>query len=96
VSYYDIDKAHPQDLIVSYVLDLRRQGCFLPYTDYHIVSEWLRGAGGDVDELLLVLSEVLPQYYADGAQTSRRPRTLSGARKLVLSRLNDRAMRKDV
>lgn len=94
MSFYDIDTAHPQDLIVSYILDLTRQGCFLPYGDYHIVGEWLERVEGNTDELLLVLSEVLPKYFAVNSLKQGRFRSLAGVRKLVLSRLESRAMRR--
>lgn len=89
MSYYDLGDAHPQDLIVSYVLDCRGQGCFLPYSDYHIVGEWLK-ACSDTDALLLVLSDLLPQYFAaDPASGRHPPRTLAGIRRAVLRRLSD-------
>lgn len=96
MSYYNLETTHPQDVIVSYVLELSRQGCFLPYGDYEIVGKWLKRVEGDVDELLLVLSEVLPDYYSSKSSSgNRRRRNLSGAYKLVMNLLDGRAMRKE-
>ncbi len=96
MSYVDLENLAPEDLILHYVLECRGQGLFLPYQDYQIIDEWL-GALPDTDEVLLVLSEVLPEFFAPktpGAQA--KARSLSGVRKLVLSRLKDRAMRQPV
>ena len=95
MTHVDLDKLAPEDLILHYVLECRGQGLFLPYQDYQIIDEWL-GALPDPDELLLVLSEVLPEFFKttrNGAEADAKPRSLSGVRKLVLSRLKDRAMR---
>lgn len=88
MSYLDLDKLAPEDLILQYVLDCRGEGLFLPYQDYQIIEEWL-GALSNVDELLMVLSEVLPPFFSG----DNKPRSLTGCRKLVLSRLKDRVMR---
>jgi hypothetical protein len=91
MSYLDLEKLAPEDLILHYVLECRGQGLFLPYQDYQIIEEWL-SALPDTDELLLVLSEVLPEFFAG----EKKGRSLAGCRKLVLSRLKDRAMRQPV
>ena len=93
MSFLDLDKLSPEDLIVHYVLECRGSGLFLPYQDYQIIEDWL-AATADADELLLVLSDVLPSYFGKGTGQSGRPRPLGGCRKLVLSRLKDLGMRK--
>jgi hypothetical protein len=107
MSYVDLDKMTPEDVILHFVLECRGAGHFLPYQDYQIIEEWIVAASGDADELLVVLSDVLPPYFAppapkskgaerqgaDDATRPRRAKSLSGAKKLVLSRLRDRAMR---
>ena len=92
MSFLDLDKLPPEDLIVHYVLECRG-GLFLPYQDYQVIDEWL-AATRDPDELLLVLSDLLPSYFEAGEKG--RSRSLSGLRKLVLSRLKDRVMRQSV
>ena len=91
MTFLDLDKLTPEDLIVQYVLECRGSGHFLPYLDYGVVEDWVK-ASADVDELLLVLSEVLPGFFTPQSEGAK-PRALTGARKLVLRRLKDRAMR---
>jgi hypothetical protein len=90
MSFLDLDKLSTTDLIVQYVLECRGAGLFLPYQDYQVIDEWL-GCSSDTDALLLVLSEVLPGFF--DVQATGKPRSLSGCRRLVLSRLRDQAMR---
>ena len=90
MSYLDLDKLSPVDLIVQYVLECRGAGLFLPYQDYQVIEEWL-AAASDADALLLVLADVLPPFFEP--KTQSKPRSLSGCRRLVLSRLKDQAMR---
>ena len=91
MSFIDLDKLSPEDLILHYVLECRGNGHFLPYQDYQIIDDWLKAAP-DADELLLVLSDVLPPYFqGDGRRD--KPRSLGGAQKMVLRRLRDKAMR---
>lgn len=92
MSFLDLDKLSPEDLILHYVLEVRGRGHFLPYSDYQIIDEWLL-AVKDPDELLLVLADVLPDFFAKKAEGGGQPRSLAGARRLVLRRLQDRAMR---
>jgi hypothetical protein len=91
MSYLDLDKLSPVDLIVQYVLECRGAGLFLPYQDYQVIEEWL-ASSCDADGLLLVLADVLPAFFERGAGQGR-PRGLSGCHRLVLSRLKDQAMR---
>lgn len=90
MSFIDLDKLSPEDLILQYVLSCRGQGHFLPYSDHQIITDWL-AATANADELLLVLSDVLPPFF-EGDGKRQAPRSLVGANKLVLRRLKDRAM----
>lgn len=92
MSFVDLDKLSPEDLILHYVLECRGRGHFLPYSDYQIIDDWLK-VSPDADELLLVLSDVLPSFFqGDGKRDA--PRSLGGANRRVLRRLKDRAMRR--
>jgi hypothetical protein len=90
MSFVDLDNLTPQGLILHYVLECRGQGHFLPYLDYQVIDEWLALAPS-ADDLLLILSEILPDYFAKTGD-SRRGRSLRGARRLVVSRLKERLM----
>ena len=76
--------------IVQYILELRSQGHFLPYQDYEIVSSWVEAAT-DEDELLLVLSEILPEFFGKVPEGSK-PKSLSSINKKVLKALKTKAM----
>lgn len=89
MSYIDLEHASPEELITLFVIQCRGAGgLFLPYSDHQIVAEWLQAAG-DADELLVVLSEALPDYFNGGAKKS-----LAGVRKIVHLRLADRRARR--
>ena len=91
MSFLDLDSLTPEDLVVQFVLECRGSGHFLPYLDYQVIEEWIAVAT-DADDLLLVLSDVLPNFYS-GRDDGSKPKPLTSARRLVLSRLKDRAMR---
>jgi hypothetical protein len=86
----DADRLTHQDLVAQYVIECRSQGVFLPYDDHQIIEEWL-AASPQVDDLLVVLADVLPDYFGKGRDGPAR--TLGGVKKLVLRRLKDHAMR---
>lgn len=75
--------------IVDYILELRGQGHFLPYQDYEIVSGWIDAAGSE-DDLLIVMSEILPEFFVVPAGS--KPRSLTSVNKRILKALKTRAM----
>lgn len=90
MSFLDLNEASPQDVVTQFVLQHRNSGHFLPYSDHEIVNEWL-AAAAELDDLLVVLSDLLPVYFAPGAgATARKPKSLAGLRKMVCLRLRDR------
>lgn len=93
MSYLDLDQLTAQGLIVQYVVECRGKGFFLPYTDYEIIQTWLQSAA-DVDELLLILSEILPEFYAKKAATNAHPPSLAAVQRRVGERLRDIKMRR--
>ena len=78
--------------VVQYILELRARGHFLPYQDYEIVAAWVEAAT-DEDELLLVLAEVLPDFFGKVPEGSK-PKSLSSLNKKVLKALKTKAMLK--
>jgi len=78
--------------VVQYILDLRAQGHFLPYQDYEIVAKWIEAASNE-DELLLVLADVLPGFFARVPE-GVKPKSLSSVNKKVLKALKTKAMLK--
>lgn len=82
----DLDKLSPAALIAQFVVQCRDAGPVLPYTDYEVIDEWI-AAERDIDQLLLVLGDVLPAYFDPAARSTRKPRSLKGARRQVMKRL---------
>ena len=78
--------------VVQYILELRAQGHFLPYPDYDIVAVWVEAACNE-DELLLVLSEILPDFFGK-VPAGAKPKSLSSVNKKVLKALKTKAMLK--
>ena len=89
MSFSDSANWTPAELIAQYVLELRGDNLFLPYQDYAVIDEWLSSSPGP-DELLLVLSEVLPPHFE---KLGKGKRSLSGLRGLVLNRIRGLYMR---
>jgi hypothetical protein len=85
MSVLDIDNMQGLDLITHYVLECRAKGHFLPYTDHEIITRWLAAAGNS-DQLLVILSDILPEFYS---KTPSRPRSLKLVNKKVLRRINE-------
>ena len=82
-----LDQLTPQQLIAQYVIECRGKGLFLPYDEYEIIGSWLSLAGSP-DSLLLILSDLLPKYFAfDSDCESRRPRSLKSLNNRVVRRL---------
>ncbi len=61
-----------QKLITQYIIEYRGRGHFLPYDDHRIIERWLE-LMPDADSLLLILSDLVPDFYAKGAERSQPP-----------------------
>jgi len=90
VSLVDLDQLNDFELIAQYVVECRGKGHFLPYEDHDTIRQWI-GQSQDADNLLLVLSEVLPDYFAKFSHFANPP-TLRGVEKLIKSRLKAKKM----
>ena len=73
-----------EQFIISYIVELRQAGHILPYEDHLTVKKWLKAAGKNTDNLLLILDEILPAY-----RDSKRgkPFRLAGVDNLVLKKI---------
>ena len=74
------------EMLVSYVVLCRGRGPILPYTDYDILRHWLELAGGQVDLVLLTLSELLPSYFEKKSQNN--PPSLQGLHKKFIKKMS--------
>lgn len=82
MSFMDLDKVRPQELVSQYLLELKGRGTMLSYTDHEIIEAWLVAAPS-VDDLLVALTDLAPAYMARDPQ----PRSLAGLKTRVLNRL---------
>jgi hypothetical protein len=70
------------NLIVQFIIECRGRGHFLPYDDHILLRRWLRQAG-DVDTLLLILSDLIPKFFAASSEGGGYPPSLSRLDKRV-------------
>lgn len=80
-----------RNLIAYYVLECRNQGHFLPYEDYEVIDIWLEEAK-DPEDLLLILSDILPNHLNKKGKFSRPP-GLKPIKDKVLKRLKEKKSR---
>ena len=76
-------------MICQYIAECRGGGHFLPYADHEIVEEWIHFAPSP-EILLIVLSDILPEYFE---QKRSVPRSLKGVHKKVLESIRLNQMR---
>lgn len=57
MSFYDLSKLSPEELIAQFVLESKNSGAFLSYNDYKIIEHWLEVSNHDADLVLFLLSE---------------------------------------
>lgn len=91
MSYIPPEQLQGAALIVQYVIDLRAKGHFLPYDEHRIINKWI-AAAGDADTLLLILADLLPDFYGK-AQNRTHPPSLSRLDKKVTQILDTRRHR---
>ncbi len=91
MSYIPSEQLQGSALIAQYVIECRAKGHFLPYDEHRIISNWL-AAAEDADTLLLILSELLPSFYAK-AQSRSHPPSLARLNKKVTQILKVRRQR---
>ncbi len=60
-------------LVAQFILSHRKKGHVLPYIEYEYIGKWLRLAEGEEDQLLLILSEIIPQFFKERQDWSYPP-----------------------
>ena len=78
-------------VLSHYIIQLRGSGHFLPYDDYALLEKWLKEAG-DLDSLLVILSEILPDLYGSTTFKKRPVPRLTMVDKKVCRRIRETAM----
>jgi hypothetical protein len=86
VALVDLDKLSPVALIAQFVLEHRGEGQVLPYTDYAIIEEWV-AASASPDDLLVILSDLLPAHFSPEQRRGSKPRSLKALRRKVLKKV---------
>ncbi|MCX6130263.1 MAG: hypothetical protein NTX25_14520 [Proteobacteria bacterium] len=72
MSYIPPEQLEGASLITQYVIDCRAKGHFLPYDEHRLLNKWL-ALSSDADALLVILSDILPEFYAKGQHKSQPP-----------------------
>ena len=89
MSYIPTEHLDGPNLIVQFIIEYRACGHFLPYDDHRLVKKWIAEAG-DVDTLLVVLSDIIPKFFQGAAAQGKHPPALSRLDKKVLQILDAR------
>ena len=88
MSILELDKLSKEELIAQFIIESKETGFFLLYSDYDLISIWLKEAGDDPDMVLLVLSEILPDYIKKHKNRSGKL-SLKGIHRRVLKAIVD-------
>jgi hypothetical protein len=78
-----------REMIADFIIECRG-GHFLPYRDYEIIEKWLLNCPNK-DQLLLILAEELPEYFAKSKGSV--PRSLGGIQKKIENKIRQLALR---
>ena len=70
--------------IADYIIALRNRGPFLPYSDYLLIEHWIERCP-NLDKLLLVLDDILPNLFANNDSTKMPPSLKKVANKVEKS-----------
>lgn len=90
MSIVDLPTLSPRELILHYILSCRNDGITLPYSDFEIIETWLREIECDADSLLLILSDILPKYFA----SDHKRKMLKGLKKTVSQKIKQHLLTK--
>lgn len=89
MSIVDLNNLSDTGLVAQYVIDLLGQGHFLSRDDHARIESWIK-LGVTVDDILIVLSEVLPDRIENARAQGQRIVSLASVGKIVERRLKDR------
>ncbi len=65
MSLINLESLSKRELLFHYVLNCQNRSLSLSYSDLEVLEIWLKDIHEDADALLLILSEILPSYYAN-------------------------------
>ena len=75
MSFIPINQLEGPNLIAQFIIEYRGRGHFLPYDDHLLVKKWISEAG-DVDTLLVVLSDIIPKFFQNAIAQGKHPPSL--------------------
>lgn len=87
MSLIDAKHLKNKQLIIQYLVEQRQSGHGLPYDDYITINLWMK-ASPTCDHLLMILSDLVPAYYAKSRAKFNRPSSLNGLKNKVLKELS--------
>ncbi|NRA45837.1 MAG: hypothetical protein HRU09_12845 [Oligoflexales bacterium] len=84
MGYMDLDQLSSNELVSQFILERQGRGLCLPYKDLSLVQTWLQASNHDVNRLLLILSDLIPEK---AKALNERPLPLKVYHKRILERL---------
>ncbi len=90
MSFIPSDQLDGPNLIAQFIIEYRGRGHFLPYDDHQLLKKWIAQAG-NVDELLLILSDIVPEFFKNSVAQGKHPPSLMRLDKKVCKILEARA-----
>ena len=75
-------------IITDYIIENRGQGHFLPYDDYDVIDSWLVESNHNTEQLLLILSEIIPNFFLSYSK-SNKPPSLKKIEKKILKKIRE-------
>ena len=82
----DLEQLSSSELVSQFILERQGRGPCLPYKDHGMVQSWLEASKNDVDRLLLILSDLIPEKKKTGTE---RPLPLKVYHKRIIERLQN-------
>ncbi|RZA22457.1 MAG: hypothetical protein EOP10_15460 [Proteobacteria bacterium] len=82
MSFIPPEQLDGPNLIAQFIIEYRGRGHFLPYDDHLLLRRWLKDAG-DADTLLLILSDLIPKFFATSTALGKHPPSLTRLDKKV-------------
>lgn len=84
MGFMDVDQLSSSELISQFILERQGRGLCLPYKELTLVQSWLEASNHDVDRLLLILSDLIPEKER---AINERPLPLKVYHKKIIERL---------
>ncbi len=91
MSFIPSNELDGPNLIAQFIIEYRGRGHFLPYDDHQLIKKWISLAGS-VDALLLILSDMVPEFFKASSTLGKHPPSLSRLDKRVCKMLEAKAL----